>query len=256
LPDEGDLPAWTPVGAVQTYDEQNLFDLVNGQAEAYFAYGFEQVATRRYQDVEGVELDAQVWQLAQSADAFGLFTASRGGTPAAIGDGGDVDPGRRVIFWQDRYYIQLFARRQVPDEQLQALAETIAAALPAPPAGQVPDLVARLPADGLMHDSVLFFHEEISIQDVIWLGGENLLGLGPQTDGVLAQYEREGSQPWLLLIRYQNAGAASAGRSALQATDVVEPASVGVEGDLLAAVFGQVDEGTAEGLVSLVLADG
>jgi hypothetical protein len=255
LPGDSDLPGWTPVEEAQTYNQENLFDLVNGQAEAYFAYGFEQVATRRYENVDGVELDVQVWQLAQPADAYGLFTASRGGTPTAVGDGGDADPGRRIVFWQDRYYVQVFARRQVPDAELQQVAQTIAAALPAAPSGETPNLVRRLPADGLLQDSVLFFHEEISIQDVIWLGGENLLGLDPQTDGVLAQYEREDSRGWLVLIQYPNAEDASAGLAALQATDTVEPAGVGVQDDLLAAVFGQVDGSTAGSLISQVLGE-
>ncbi|MFN2167376.1 MAG: DUF6599 family protein [Anaerolineae bacterium] len=253
FPGDSDLPDWTPVGETETYDQENLFDLVDGQAEAYFAYGFEQVATRRYENGEGVELDLQIWQVARPADAYGLFTASRGGTPVPVGDGGDADPGRRIVFWQDRYYVQVFARRPVADAQLQQVAQTIAAALPEPPSGQVPDLVARLPADGLLRDSLLFFHEEISIQDIVWLGGENLLGLGPQTDGVLAQYEREDGQGWLLLIQYPEAADAAAGLAALEATDVVTPADLGLGGDLLAAAFGQLDGAAAKDLVSQAL---
>ena len=253
LPGDGELPDWTPVGEAEIYDQENLFDLVNGQAEAYFVYGFEQVATRRYANGAGVELDLQIWQLAQPADAYGLFTASRGGTPVPVGDGGDADPGRRIVFWQGRYYVQAFARQPVPDAQLEQVAQTIAAALPAPPTGELPDLVARLPADGLLPDSVLFFHEEISIQDVIWLGGENLLGLGPDTDGVLAQYEREAGQGWLLLIQYPESAGAAAGLAALEATDVVDPAGLGTRAELLAAAFGQLAEDAAADLISQAL---
>lgn len=255
LPGANGLPDWTPAGEAQAYDQENLFDLVNGQAESYFAYGFEQVATRRYENGQGVELDLQIWQLARPADAYGLFTASRGGTPLAVGDGGDADPGRRIVFWQDRYYVQVFARRPVPDAQLQQVAQTLSTALPAPPSGEIPDLVARLPADGLLLDSVLFFHEEISIQDIIWLGGENLLGLDAQTDGVLAQYERDDSQGWLLLIQYPEAAGAAAGREALEASDAVTPAGLGVQGNLLASAFGQLDGDAARALVSQALGE-
>jgi hypothetical protein len=200
-------------------------------------------------------LDLQIWQVARPADAYGLFTASRGGTPMPVGDGGDADPGRRIVFWQDRYYVQVFARRPVPEGQLQQVAQTVAAALPAPPSGEPPGLVARLPADGLLQGSVLFFHEEISIQDVVWLGGENLLGLGPDTDGVLAQYERQDGQGWLLLIQYPEAADAAAGLAALEATDIVAPVGVGAEGDLLAAAFGQLAEDAAADLISQALAE-
>jgi len=255
LPGDSDLPGWTPVGEARTYDEENLFDLVNGQADAYFAYGFEQVVTRRYENADGVELDVQVWQLARPADAYGLFTASRGGTAVAVGDGGDADPGRRIVFWQNRYYVQAFARRPVADAQLQEVAQTVAVALPETPSGEIPDLVARLPADGLLPDSVLFFHQEISIQDIIWLGGENLLGLGPETDGVLAQYQREDSRGWLLLVQYPDAAGASAGLAALQSIESAVPADVGVQGALLAAIFGEIGESAAGSLISQVLGD-
>ncbi len=38
---------------------------VDGQADAFFAYNFQQVATQRYQNAEGTLLNIEVWQLAQ-----------------------------------------------------------------------------------------------------------------------------------------------------------------------------------------------
>ncbi|MCL7454845.1 MAG: hypothetical protein M8467_17550 [Anaerolineae bacterium] len=253
LPGDGDLPGWTLVGEAQDYNSDNLFDLVNGQAEAYFAYGFERVATQRYEHGEGIELDVQVWQLAGPEDAYGLFTLSRGGTGVAIGDGGDADPGRRIIFWKDRYYVQVFARRQVPGAELEGVARGVSGALPAAPSGETPALVARLPADGLAEGRTIFFHEEISIQDVLWLGGENLLGLGPETDGILGQYQAGDDEALLLLVQYPDARDAAAALAALQATDIVAPVGADVQGDLLVAVFGQVDDGTASDLISQAL---
>ena len=94
LPGADALPGWTPIGEVEIFDRENIYDLVNGQAEAFFAYGFEQVAVRGYDNVEGVVLSIEVWQLAATADAYGLFTASIAGTPVAIGNDGDTDPSQ------------------------------------------------------------------------------------------------------------------------------------------------------------------
>jgi hypothetical protein len=161
---------------------------VDGQAEAFFAYGFEQVAVRRYENAEGAVLRVEVWQLATPADAYGLFTASITGTPAAIGNDGDADPGRRLAFWQDRYTVHVRARQELDDADLWGFGEAVSAALPE--GGERPALVDRLPPDGLVERSAIFFHEEISIQSDLWLGGENLLGLGLETDGVLARWAR------------------------------------------------------------------
>jgi hypothetical protein len=245
------LPGWTPIGEVEIFDRENIYDLVNGQAEAFFAYGFEQVAVRGYDNVEGVVLSIEVWQLAATADAYGLFTASIAGTPVAIGNDGDTDPGRRLAFWQDRYYVHIRARQELPDADLRAFAETVSAALPS--GGERPALMGRLPPDGLVERSAIFFHEEISIQNELWLGGENVLGLGPETGGVLARYDVDGAAARLLLVQYPDAEAASAGLAALDTAPVSGLVDAGARENLLGAIFGEMDEATAGALLARVL---
>ena len=253
------FPDWTPAGAVEVFDRENIFDLVDGQADAFFAYGFEQVAVRRYENAEGTVLRVEVWQLATPADAYGLFTTSIAGMPVAIGpstssghrNGGDADPGRRLAFWQDRYTVQVRARQELPDADLRAFAEAVSAALPA--GGERPALVDRLPPDGLVERSAIFFHEEISIQNELWLGGENLLGLGPETDGVLARYEVGGAAAQLLLVQYPPAEAASAGLEALEGEQVDGLVTADACDNLLGAVLGEVDEVAATTLLAEAL---
>lgn len=248
------LPGWTPIGEVEVFDRENIYDLVNGQAEAFFAYGFEQVVVRGYDNAEGAVLSIEVWQLAATADAYGLFTASIAGTPVAIGNDGDTDPGRRLAFWQDRYYVHIRARQELPDADLRAFAETVSAALPS--GEERPALMGRLPPDGLVERSAIFFHEEISIQNELWLGGENVLGLGPETGGVLARYDVDGAAARLLLVQYPDAEAASAGLAALDTAQVSGLVDAGARDNLLGAVFGEMDEAAADALLGAVLGNG
>jgi len=245
------VPGWTPAGAAATFNRDTIFDLVDGQADAFFVYGFEQVAVLKYQNAQGAGLSVEVWQLATPADAYGLFTSGIAGTPVAIGNDGDGDPGWRIIFWQDRYYVQVYTRQELPDADLQGLARAVAAALPA--GGERPGLVSRLPAEGLVERGFIFFHEEISIQSEVWLGGENVLGLSPQTNGLLARYDLGGTVARLLLIEYPDTGAASAGLTALNGSGVSGLVTADARGTLLGAVFGEVDEGTASALLAKAL---
>jgi hypothetical protein len=253
------LPDWTPAGEVAVYDRETIYDLVNGQAESFFVYGFEQVAVCSYENAAGNVLRATVWQLATPADAYGLFTASISGEPAAIGpstgsglgNDGDADPGRRLAFWQDRYYVHVHARQKVPDTELQNLAKAISANLPS--GGERPALLDRLPPDGLVARRTIFFHEEISIQSDIWLGGENVLGLGPETNGVLARYEIGGAKGYLLLVQYPGAEAASVGLKALRPDQVDDLVVADARGNLLGAVFGEIDQGAAMKLLEEAL---
>ena len=253
------VPGWTPADAAATFNRDTIFDLVDGQADAFFVYGFEQVAVQKYQNAQGAELRVEVWQLATPADAYGLFTSGIAGTPVAIGNDGDGDPGWRIIFWKNRYYVQVYTRQELPDADLQGLARAVAAALPA--GGERPELVSRLPAEGLVERGFIFFHEEISIQSEVWLGGENILGLSPQTNGVLARYDLGGTIARLLLIEYPDtvpasAGqAASAGLTALNGSGVSGLVAADARANLLGAVFGEMDEGTGNTLLTEALGD-
>jgi hypothetical protein len=242
---------WQPSGEVQAYNRDTIFDLVDGQADAFFAYGFEQVAVRSYQNAAGTTLRVEAWQLATPADAYGLFTANRSGTPAAVGNGGDTDPGRRLAFWKDRYFVSATATRDVPDADLTAFVQAIASALPA--GGEQPAVVGKLPGDRLAERSVIFFRQELSIQDRLWLGGENILGLSHETGGVLAQYDLGGSPVQLLLVQYPDAKAAAAGLAALKGGKVDDFITANVNNNLLGAVFGKVDAAPANALLEQAL---
>jgi hypothetical protein len=242
---------WQPSDEVRTYNRETIFDLVDGQADAFFAYGFEQVAVRSYQNAVGTTLRVEAWQLATPADAYGLFTANRSGTPAAVGNGGDTDPGRRLAFWKNRYFVSANATGDVPDADLTAFAQAVASALPA--GGEQPAVVGKLPAAGLAAGNFIFFHQELSIQDRLWLGGENILGLSHDTGGVVARYDLGGTPAQLLLVQYPDAKAAAAGLAALKGGKVDDLVAADARDNLLGAVFGKVDAASANTLLEKAL---
>jgi hypothetical protein len=248
------LTSWASAGEVRVFDRDDLYDLVDGMADAYFAYGFEQVAVRDYEHAEGGIVGVEVWRLAMPANAYGLFTASASspeGTPVDLGNDGDSDPGRRVAFWQDRFYVLVRARQQVPEADLQALAEAVSAALP--PGGERPALKNQLPSDGMVERSIVFFRQEISIQNSVWLGGENVLGLSQDTEGVLARYELDDALVFLVLVRYPDEGAAADALVALEGGPVADVVAAEVRGEMLGAVFGGTDPAAAGTLLAQAL---
>jgi hypothetical protein len=245
------VPGWRISQTVETYDHDNLFNLVDGQADSFFAYGFEQVAVQRYQDGAGILLNVEVWQLATPEDAFGLFSTVRTGTPFTIGNEGDLDPGRRLAFWQDRYFVSLGALQSVPDSTLQAFARVLMARLPS--GGVRPALLDRLPGFGLVEGSSIFFHEEISIQMEVWLGGENILGLSQATNGVLGRYQSDAGIFRLILVEYPTSSQSAAGLTALQRGNVADLVTSDARGNLLGAVIGNVSPDLASKLLQEAL---
>lgn len=247
LPAGGSLSGWATPDAVLTYNRENLYNLVDGQADAFFAYGFEQVTVQRYQNAAGALLNVEIWQLSNSADAYGLFHSGIAGQPASIGVEGDSDPGRRLAFWQQCYFVSVTATEAIPDETLWTFAKEIAKRLPS--GGDAPAIVKRLPAEGFVEGSALFFHEEISIQMEIWLGGENILGLSQATNGVVARYAWGDQKARLLLIEYPAATEAAQGLKALRGSEIRDIAASESSGLMLAAVMGTVDADKAQALL-------
>jgi hypothetical protein len=253
LPGANSIAGWTPVGKIQTFNRETLFDYINGSSEYFFTYTFEEVATTRYEKTDQSELNVEVWQLAAAQDAYGLFSGRTGGAETSIGGANEavLESGSRLVFWQNRYYVNLTALDTVPDEDLRLFAETISKALPT--GGERPPLVGLLPANGLVPESVKFFHQELAIQDRLWLGGENLLGLGPETDAVLTRY-RMGDAEWqLLLVQYPDSVKADAGRQALAGGAADNLVAADTSGALLGAVFGQGGGSSAEVLLAKAL---
>lgn len=241
------FPGWAPARDVEIFGRETIYNLVNGQAESFFAYGFEQVAVQSYENAEGERLGVEVWQLATPADAYGLFTVSISGEPVAIGNEGDAYSRRKLAFWQDRYYVHVRARQELDDADLWTLGEAVSAALPS--GGERPELMDRLPTAGMVARSAVFFHEEMSIQNEVWLGGVNLLGLSQETDGALAWYDIGDGVARLLLVQYITPEAASTALAALESGQIDGFVTADVRDNLLGAIFGQVDEAAASGLL-------
>lgn len=248
---ESTVQGWTIAEEPREFSPETLYDLVDGQADAYFAYGFQQAVVGRYTGPSDARLQIEIFSLDSQADAYGLFTSSRSGVPMQIGVDGDADPGRRIIFWQDRYFVRVVASQPIDESKILAFAQAVAQSLPS--GGQAPDLVNRLPDTGLVSQSVLFFHQEISIQSWIWLGGENILGLSPETNGVMATYERGGAGAgYLLLVRYPQDKQADQGRQTLQSADLPDLVAMRTKGNELAAVFGGMNAESARNLLDEV----
>jgi hypothetical protein len=248
LPNAETVPGWEPAGNEEAYGKENLYDLVDGQADAFFAYAFESVAVQTYETDTGETVRVEVWEMGTPADAYGLFTTYRVGDPVSVGSEGDGDPGRRLDFWQHRYFVRVFAFSPLDDAVLVTFASAVSGALPS--GGDRPSLLGELPQDGLVEDQSIFFRQEISIQDRLWLGGQNLLGLTPDTEAILATYQLVSGMASLLLVQYSDSESASAGIVSLEKGGISDLVVAGVEGKRLVAVFGKVSESEAQELLA------
>jgi len=87
-----------------------LFDHIDGEAELYFPYGFEALATARYshQDEAGQEIAADVYRMGSPLDAFGIWSNYRKAETPGCDAGADcVLSASQMLFYQDRYFVRV-----------------------------------------------------------------------------------------------------------------------------------------------------
>jgi hypothetical protein len=103
------LAGWTQQGDARSYQAENLFEYMDGNAEGYVLYGFQSM--RGVTCVKGgVTLVIDVSDFGDSDSAFGMFSANRDlRLPAAkLGMGGQIVP-RRAIFTKGQSYVEIAA---------------------------------------------------------------------------------------------------------------------------------------------------
>jgi len=243
LPTNDAVSGWQEQGHSATYDRGTLHGLMEDEADLCFAYGFEELAVGQYANADGDVVQVDVYRLATDADAYGLFAYSVHGESIDLGVDGELEKGHRLAFWQSRTFVQIVAQSQVDDNTLRAFGKAVSSALP--DGGERPFLVEALPAEGMRPGSARFFRKKVALDKLLWMGSEDVLGLGTDTDGVLAHYETDGQRFDLILIAFPTAARAQAARSGLIRAGIEDLMTTGIKGRMLGAVFGQVDEETA-----------
>ena len=125
FPFPGFAEGWQCPGRIQVYDKDNVFDLINGEAERFFPYGFQQVAATTY--TLGASpprsLEAEVYRMGSKLDAFGIYSQFCD-TEAEYLEVG-VEGFRndyQLLFFQDCFFVRLSALGQ-PDQNKNDLLE-------------------------------------------------------------------------------------------------------------------------------------
>jgi len=85
----------------------NLFELIDGAAPAYFKFGFAALAHACYK-VRGIDITADVYDMATPLGAFGIYAAERDADAKAVPVGAAGVAGETYLdFFQGRYYVKI-----------------------------------------------------------------------------------------------------------------------------------------------------
>jgi hypothetical protein len=207
------LPAeaagWRWDGKETKYNSKTLFGYIDGAAELYLAYGYQGLKVRKFEKPSQPPITVELYEMASSEDAYGLFSFERQDEAVGIGQGSEFGGGL-LRFWKGKYFVSIYADGGVVEAESAILTMGRATADLIQGIGPEPELVDLIPGKdlGLVDRSVRYLKSHILLNQRFFIAHENILNLGRRTEAVLAEYTREKQKTHLLLIRYPSVKAA------------------------------------------------
>jgi len=184
-----------------TFDRSNLFDFIDGGAEVYLAYDFRHLSVALYRAAEKPDIAVELYDMGSSDDAYGVLSVDPTGEHVELGTMARYGAGL-LRLCKGRWFIRILAERET--RQSRGAVLDLGASMGATIAEDSlpPRLLGLLPKEGLRADSATYFHTLTTLNQLYYLSDGNLLGLGPDNEAVLAEYEARTGDAKLLIVRY------------------------------------------------------
>jgi Family of unknown function (DUF6599) len=194
---------WKWDGKEMKYNSKTLFSYIDGAAEVYLAYGFQNLTVRRFEKSNQPPILLELYEMASSEDAYGVFSFEHQDEPVGIGQGSEFGGGL-LRFWKGKYFVSIYAEGEGAETESGILKVGRAAANSIPAGGPEPKLVSFIPGKdlGLVDKSLRYLRSHVLLNQRFFITHQNILNLSRKTEAVLAQYLQGKQKTQLLLIRY------------------------------------------------------
>lgn len=182
------LDSWRYAESPQHYLPETLFEYINGAAESYLSYDFQELAVAQYKKEDSeASLTLEIYDMGKEKNAFGIYSAERypESEYLAVGNQGYREEGTLNFIIADMY-IKLLCFDCGENEQatLKLFAQDIEKRIKEK--GALPPLLKLFPKSGLVAYSEKFILH-------------NFLGFGFLHDGYLANY-KDGQEDFDLFL--------------------------------------------------------
>jgi len=113
FPGKSDINNWIKKDSITIYAGENLFSYINGGADLYLEYGFQDVAFCTYTNLALVDIHIEIYRMTSDSAAFGIFTinSSGNGKPADLGNKSNLYD-YYLDFWKGSYYVRCISGKK------------------------------------------------------------------------------------------------------------------------------------------------
>src|SRR5512137_2355280 len=108
VPLPAEVEGWKWDGKDMRYNSRTLFDYIDGAAELYLAYGFQNLTVHRFEKSSQPAVTVELYEMASSEDAYGVFSFERQDEAVEIGQGSEFGGGL-LRFWKGKYFVSIYA---------------------------------------------------------------------------------------------------------------------------------------------------
>lgn len=200
IPPDGFLGKWQKSGVVRTFHAADLYGHIDGGAELFLEFGFEELLVQEYKSGAD-ELSLELYRMTDPVAARGIYLMKAGPQSSKQLTFPHTFSPFQLLFARDRYLVIMnnMEGKQEKEPEMIALARYVEARL----SGE-PDLtsVPALPSDGLLPDSVRLIRGLYALQSVFTLGSGNILSLSRGQTAVSGDYDRAGKTSTTIVCDY------------------------------------------------------
>ncbi len=195
----GAPPGWKISEKDMVHTPENLFEYIDGGAELYLSYGFQKGYSRVYSSGEQPEIVVDVFDMGHPWNAFGVFSYSMDHPGKKYGQGSEVNEGS-IIFRDGRYFISMLCYPETDESRktMEYIANYIDQGISS---GNItlPEVVTLLPDEGLIKNSIRYFHHHAWQNSHYFISTENILHIDHRVHAVSALY-RTGQEDLVLTV--------------------------------------------------------
>ncbi len=173
IPDESELSDYKTEHSPEVYNDENLFDLINGEAELILEYGFDTVIVQRYQNLKtGNSVFLEIYKMKDMEGAFGLFTLYSNGRFTPHKTRYFSNSGEDYQYLQTgNYYISFTVSGPLSvsfSKDIDILKKIILSKINLD--SRYPDLITQTKNLCMNPTQTVFFKGDLGLSDIIYLG--------------------------------------------------------------------------------------
>ncbi len=205
FPSRNEVPGWAMKERPRTFDPANLYEFIDGAADGYLAYGFQEVASVDYeQQKTGFQAVVDVYHMKDTLNAYGIYSEERNPEYSftQVGNEG-YSGGTSLNFWAGEYYVKItiFDEKDALKKEIAKLAAAVAGKITTP--GSEPAEVAYFPKANLLSHSTVYIPKDVLAQSYLANGFESKYRFGDK-EGKLVLIEMESpASAQVALARYR-----------------------------------------------------